>query len=287
MKSNSSQQLIIFNIAMVLLSTSGTLGRAIHLSPVLSIWLRCFLAGIIMLSFCFYKKYSFAINNRSDALRIALASLFLTIHWVLYFYSLQLTNVAIGMLTLFSYPLFTTVLEPIFFKTKWSMSQLISSAIVIIGLYILLPSFDIKNDFVFGMAMGLLSSLAYTSRNLILKTQVAKYNGSVLMTYQLAFVVVVLSPFISDLTINSIADNAFPLITLALVTTSIGHTLFLMSFKKFSLSSASVMSSLQPVYGIIIAYFALNEIPNYNSLIGGSLIVGAVIYTGLSLNKNQ
>lgn len=272
---------------MVLLSTSGSLGRAIHLSPVLSIWIRCLLAGAIMLSFCTYKGYSFKVNNRSDAVRIALASLFLTIHWVLYFYSLQLTNVAVGMLTLFSYPLFTTILEPLFFKIKWSVAHLISSAAVLLGLYLLLPSFDIENDLVYGILIGLISSLMYTCRNLILKTQITKYNGSVLMSYQLTFVVIALLPFIGGLTLNGVLDNAFPLITLALVTTSIGHTLFLMSFKNFSISTASVMSSLQPVYGILIAFFFLNEIPDKNSLLGGCLIISAVIYTGLSENKKR
>lgn len=285
MKNTTSQQLLIFNIAMVFLSASGALGRSIQLSPILIIWSRCLLAGIIMLSFCFYKRYSFRINSRSDLLRVVLASLFMTIHWVLYFYSLQLTNVAVGMLTLFSYPLFTTILEPLFFKIKWSISHLISSVAVLLGLFILFPSFDIQNEFVFGMFMGLLSSLAYTSRNLLLKTQVAKYNGSVLMTYQIVFVVLVLLPFIGSLTINNLYDNALPLITLALVTTSIGHTLFLMSFKNFSISTASILSSLQPVYGIIIAFLFLNEVPDSNSIWGGGLIVAAVMYTGWSLNK--
>ena len=272
---------------MVLMSTSGTLGRAIHLSPVLSIWLRCVLASIILLSFCLYQKYSFKVNNQNDIVRIALGSLFLTIHWVLYFYCLQLTNVAVGMLTLFSYPLFTSIFEPLFLKTKWSFRHLVSSSAILMGLYILLPSFDIENDFVFGMFMGTLSSLAYTARNLLLKTQIAKYNGSVLMTYQILFVVIVLSPFVGDLTLDDIHDNALSLITLALVTTCIGHTLFLMSFKNFTITTASVMSSLQPIYGVIIAYFFLNEIPDKNSLVGGSLIIAAVVYTGLSMNKKS
>ncbi len=270
---------------MVLMSTSGTLGRAIQLTPVLSIWLRCVLAGIVLLSFCLYNNYSFKVNNRKDIVSIALGSLFLTIHWVLYFYCLQLTNVAVGMLTLFSYPLFTSIFEPIFFKTKWSISHLISSIAILMGLYILLPSFDIEDDFVFGMLMGTLSSIAYTARNLLLKTQIAKYNGSVLMTYQLVFVVIVLSPFIGELTLDLIHDNALSLMTLALVTTCMGHTLFLMSFKNFSITTASVMSSLQPIYGIMIAFFFLHEIPDKNSLLGGALIIAAVVYTGWSFNR--
>jgi drug/metabolite transporter (DMT)-like permease len=64
---------------------------------------------------------------------------------------------------------------------------------------------------------------------------------------------------------------------LALVTTALGHTLFLFSFKHFSVTTASLMSSAQPIYGIVLGILFLNEIPGIRTIIGGALILISVL----------
>jgi drug/metabolite transporter (DMT)-like permease len=66
-------------------------------------------------------------------------------------------------------------------------------------------------------------------------------------------------------------------IVLALVTTAIGHTMFVHSLKYFKVSTASIIGSTQPVFGIIIAFIFLNEVPTWNTFIGGSLIISTVV----------
>ncbi|MEZ4780759.1 MAG: DMT family transporter [Flavobacteriaceae bacterium] len=63
-------------------------------------------------------------------------------------------------------------------------------------------------------------------------------------------------------------STQFPyVLLLAVLTTAIGHTMFVHSLKHFSSSTASIMTSALPVYGIIIAYFFLDEIPSKNVII--------------------
>ena len=268
---------------MLLISTSGAIGRYITIVPTTSIWVRSLLAAIILFCFCRISGFSFKIKRKADLINVLISGLFLGLHWTLYFYSLQYTNVAIAMLTLFTYPLFTAITEPVFYKTGWSVSQLAGSVIVLIGLYVLLPSTDLADNNVVGILLGIGSSLSYTIRNLILKPQINRYNGSVLMTYQLIAVTLLMIPFQLKINFTEVWEFALPLAILALFTTSMGHTLFLRSFKYFSLSMASILSSLQPIYGIIIALIFLGEIPELNSIIGGLLILGTVVITSLSL----
>ena len=63
----------------------------------------------------------------------------MTTHWVTYFYALQWSNVAIGMLSLFTYPVITALLEPLILKTKFQKHHLILGFIVLIGVYFLAP----------------------------------------------------------------------------------------------------------------------------------------------------
>ncbi len=73
------------------------------------------------------------------------------------------------------------------------------------------------------------------------------------------------------------------MIALALVTTAIGHTLFLYSLRNFSTITASIISSTQPIYGIIGGMIFLQEFPTKNTYIGGSIIIFTVVIETLKI----
>ncbi|WP_445756780.1 EamA family transporter [Polaribacter sp.] len=57
------------------------------------------------------------------------------------------------------------------------------------------------------------------------------------------------------------------------------------SLKFFSASTTSIISSLQPIFGIIMAIFFLNEIPTLNTFIGGFLILFTVFIESYRMKK--
>ena len=71
------------------------------------------------------------------------------------------------------------------------------------------------------------------------------------------------------------------LLILSLITTAFGHTLFLMALKHLTTSSASILASLQPVYAILLAVILIDEQLQVNVIIGGVLILTAVIFQNL------
>ena len=88
---------------MLFISTSGALGRYIQLSVPVTIASRAILAFVILVLYCRFKKVSFKID-KADRPMIILSGLLMGVHWVTYFYALQMSNVAIGMLSMFTYP---------------------------------------------------------------------------------------------------------------------------------------------------------------------------------------
>lgn len=275
------QHLLQINLAVLFISTSGVLGRYITLSPPITIFWRTLLATGFLALFCIFKRYSFKINSKQDALSIGCGGLFLGIHWVTFFYSLQLSNVAIGLISIFTYPVITTFLEPILLKTKFQKAHLILALMVIIGVYFLVPEFNLENNYTQAVGWGILSAFFYALRNLIMKKQVNQYNGSVLMWYQIAIVALALSPLLYYSDFQQVKAQWLPLSTLAILTTTIGHTLFLMSFKHLSITSASILSGIQPIYGIILGMIFLKEYPQGNTIIGGVFIIAAVAIESL------
>ena len=117
------KNLIQLNFAVLLISTSGTLGRYIDLPVPLIILLRSFFGGIFLFLFCKWKKLTFKIQKK-DRVVVLLSGVLMGMHWITYFISLKLSSVAIGMLSVFTYPVITTFLEPLMLKTKFNKSNI-------------------------------------------------------------------------------------------------------------------------------------------------------------------
>jgi len=285
LKKQHLKHILELNIAVLIISTSGVLGRFISMPPPVTIWLRCVFAAVLLGAFCWYKKIDLKISSKSDFKAILLSSIFLGAHWITYFYALHLSNVAVGMLSLFTYPVITALLEPLFFKTKLNKMHILLGIIALIGIYFLAPEFNLESNLTKGVLSGLLSSVFYALRNIMLKQKIAQYSGSMLMFYQLVIISLVLWPVLFFFEAQPTSEDWMALLALALFTTAVGHTLFVMSFKNFSISTASIMSSVQPVYGVLFGLFLLSEIPSKNTLIGGFLILTTVIIESVQSHK--
>ena len=116
------------------------------------------------------------------------------LHWMTYFYSLQVSNVAIAVISLYTFPVITAFLEPLLLKSRFHKSHLVSGLLVIVGIYILTPEFDFKSDYFRGAAVGVVSALCYALRNIIIKPKVHSYNQSSIMFFQMLVVSLLLIP---------------------------------------------------------------------------------------------
>ena len=97
------------------------------------------------------------------------------------------------------------------------------------------------------------------------------------MLYQMGITLIILLPAIVKFEMDSYTTNLPYIMILGVLTTAVGHTLFLNSFKNFSIGTVSIMSGVQPIYGILLGYLFLNEIPSGRSIIGGILIILTVL----------
>lgn len=288
MKNNQHlKQLFELVLATLFISTSGALGKFIDMPPPVTVWWRAFLATIFIYVFIRFKKISLRIESKRDLVTFILGALFMGIHWITYFYALKFSNVALGMLSLFTYPVITALLEPLFFKVKLNPIHIFLGVVVLFGVYVLAPDFDLQSAQVKGVFLGVISALFYSLRLLLLKKYTDKYHGSMLMFYQISILSVVLLPVLFTMDTSGIQTQFTAVLLLALLTTTIGHTLFLRSLKYFSVSTASIISSIQPIFGIIIAYIFLNEIPTWNTFWGGALILSTVVIESIRSQKSR
>ena len=277
MKDQYPKHLFELCLASLFISTSSVLGNYIAMPPPVIIWWRCALAAIFLFLYCRYKKINLEIRSKKDVMTFILGAVLLGAHWITYFYALKLSNVAMGILSLYTYPVFTALLEPFFIKIKLDPIHIVLGIMVLAGIYILVPDLDFQSSYITGILFGLISALLYALRLLIIKKQVYSYDGTMLMFYQVLIAGILLTPVLFFMDTSGIQTQYPYVILLALLTTSIGQTMMIHSLKYFSVSTSSIISSAQPVYGIVMAYFFLNEIPTWNTFFGGLLILSTVI----------
>jgi drug/metabolite transporter (DMT)-like permease len=59
------------------------------------------------------------------------------------------------------------------------------------------------------------------------------------------------------------------------------------SLKFFSTTTATIISSIQPIFGIVIAFFVVGEVPEINTVWGGLLIISTVLVETLRVKKKS
>lgn len=274
------------NLAVLFISTSGVLGKYIDLPVPIIIFLRAFIAGILLFVYAKIKGFNFELTLK-NRINLMLGGIFLGAHWITYFYSLKFSNVAIGMLSLYTFPIITAILEPIFLKKKFHMTHLALGLMVLFGVYLIAPGFNIENQYFIGICLGLLSALFYSIRNIMLKSKGNNYNQSIVMINQLGVISIILIPILSFFDSSDLVEYLPSTIILAILTTAIGHTLFVYSLKRFSTTSASLISSLQPIYGILLAFIFLSETPNLKTIFGGLVIISTVIIESRRIKRSR
>lgn len=266
-------------LAIAIMSSSGTLGRYIELPPPVTIWLRCLLGAGALYAVLKIWKIDFRIWKGNFWLLFA-SSAFLGLHWVTYFYALQLSSVAVGMLSLFTYPVITALLEPVMLKTHLKPGVLVLAIIAFVGVAFLVPELTLDNGYTMGIIFGILSAIFYSVRNIMLKKRIAEHSGIALMFYQLLIVTILLWPvlFIYDFQwVPGVFGHWKALLVLGLFTTAAGHTLFVLSFRHFTISTVSIISSITPLLGSFLGFIFLDEVPAGRTIIGGLLIFLTVI----------
>lgn len=269
------------NLATFMIASSAVFGKLISISAVATIFYRCLLAA----AFIYLIARFFRVGLQFDVKRhwrfFISGAFFLVAHWVTYYMAIRTAGVAVAMLSMFTYPIVTTLLEPLYFKSSFSKFNLLSSLGIVIGIAFLVPDFDLNNPITLGVGLGIISALFYSIRNLLSKKYIEVYSGTSIMFYQMLMGSILLSPLMLIQKEVPLGRDLALLLGLSLMATAIGHTMFVRSLKYFSTSTASIISSVQPVYGIILAALVTDEKNKPIVFIGGAIILVVVILQSL------
>ena len=264
------------HLATLCFGLAGLFGKFIQLPSHYIVFGRAFFAAVTLALIIKFTRRSLYLNSNRDFMILVISGALLSIHWFSFFHSIQLSTVAIGLLSFASFPIFVTVMEPLVFSEKLSVLDLVSAVMTFIGIAIVVPEFELGNNTTQGIVWGVVSGFTFAVLSLFNRRFIKRYSGVVISFYQNAFASLFLVPVIFFGGINMLrGSDWFYLIVLGVVFTALAHSLYVHSMKRLKAQQASIVISLEPVYGILFAALLLSELPEIKTLYGGVLIVFA------------
>jgi len=137
MRKNSYKNLIHLHFLIFLWGFTSIFGALINLDPILIVWLRLFIAAILILIFIFFfYRDSFKLSY-SNLFNFFLGGLLISIHWYLFFYSIKISSISLTLSILSTASLMTSFLEPLFYKRPFKIHELIFGLIAVVGLFLI------------------------------------------------------------------------------------------------------------------------------------------------------
>lgn len=101
-----------------------------------------------------FKKQKIRLDEKSDYLWMVGAGAVLAIHWSSYMQSIQSSTVAVGTLTVSTFPVFVIFLEPYLFHEKLKKSDVFCTLMMLVGVFFIVTAFQMDNQLHTGSSVG-------------------------------------------------------------------------------------------------------------------------------------
>ena len=257
-------------LGIVVLTISwGTIPLIIRTSEISSISLvgiRTFLGSIFLSLFIARKGFNFKSLLKPGLILGPL----LAIHWVTMFESIELNSIAIGIGLIFSYPIFLLMIE--YLKgTQLSFFQVLIIFLGLLGVYLLLEIESINS--LKGVFFGVMSAVSLALIISIGEKFSNNLGGLNVAFTQLVFAAIILFYFTLD-GMTWLFNNLLVGMFLGFFLTGVGLSTYWYVVKIIKPISVSTISYLEPLTGVLLGIYLLDEAISIRQLVGFFLVIG-------------
>lgn len=272
---------------------TGILGKLIALDAFIIVWHRVLIAFIALGLFLLFRKKSILISNWQSGLKLIGVGIIVTLHWITFYKSIQLSTASLGILCLSTTTLHVTWLEPFVMKRPFQVSEFLLGFIVIFGIYFV--SSDFQPHEYAALGYGLISALCAALFSVFNAKLAQEIPTPTITLYEMGTGFIFLSIILlfqgkltSDLFIMTTSDFLW-LLFLGILCTSFAFLITIEIVKVLGAFTVSLSINLEPIYTILLAIFILQEhtLLNNRFYIGATLIILVVIANGWMKNYQR
>jgi drug/metabolite transporter (DMT)-like permease len=264
--------------AVFLWGFTGVLGRAILLDSIWLVWYRM-LITVVSLWVLYYFLKKIRKVSLSSALTIGGIGFILVLHWICFYASIKYANVTIALTCLSTTALLSSLLEPLVLRKRFDAFEIVLGMFAIAGIVII---YNTHVQFSIGIVIGLLSAILTVLASVLNKKIVDNYQPEQITLYQLTGGFISLSILLPAIHFFSPSAKILPstsdwlwLVVLSWVCTIFTFFLYIRSLKKLSAFTINLTLTLEPVYGIILAFVIYQE----NKLLSSWFSLGFALIT--------
>lgn len=275
---------VLMHVTVFIWGFTAILGRLISLHAIPLVFYRLVVVVLTLPLVIRWRRLPFRITAK-DARDFAIVGIFVALHWMLFYGCIKHAGVGVAVLCLSTLTFFTALIEPIVFRRRPSMRELVVGFGVMVGVSFLVK-LETKAD-TLGLAQGL-GSAFFSAVFGVLNGQLArKHRGEIMSFYELAAALVVTGSFLvvksdvfvppSTLTARDIAL----LFGLGIGCTVVPWMISLHVMRTLTPYTFALATSLEPVYSIILAYFFFDDAKEltWRFYVGGGILLALVAWT--------
>lgn len=261
------------HLSVMLFGLSAVLGKLVEAPAAVIAGGRvlCSFALLAALSAAFHTLRR--LKTGSDYAVAGLAGAMMAVHWTTFFYSAQLSSVAVATITFSAFPLFVTFLEPALFRERLRAGDVAGAVVLLAGVGVMVPEFSLGNSQTSGVFWGMVSALAYAAMALCNRRLSARYPATTVCLYEQGAAVLLLLPVLLKAQVSWTPQTLAGIAAIGFVCTAFAHTLFVAAQKYVTAQTAGMVSGMEAVYSMIYAFFFLGEVPSVRELAGGALVL--------------
>lgn len=270
---------------------TAILGALISIDAIPLVWYRMLFAVIFVFIYFVIKKKSLKIGPKA-LLKFFLGGVIIAVHWIFFFSAIKVANVSVALIAMSTGALFTSFIEPLFFRRRINFLELFFGLIVISGLYLIL---NVEGNYTLGIVYALLASFLSVLFTVLNGLYVRKYTADVISFYQLFFGVAFITLYILATTGFSFEQFALTssdfiyLLILSSICTAYAFIVSVKIMKNLTPYTVILTLNLEPVYGIILAVIIFGEKEKMSTqfYVGAAVILLIVVTNGILKNKKK
>ncbi|MBL7472507.1 DMT family transporter [Robertkochia sediminum] len=268
---------------------TAVLGALISIDAIPLVWYRMGLAVLFISFYIAWKRFDMHVPRRY-LWTMVIAGGVIALHWVTFFMAIKVSNVSVTLATISTGAFFTAILEPIWYKRKFIWYEFLFGLLVIAGLAVI---FRVETQYVGGIVLALISALLSAVFSLINGRLAQQFRPSVVSFYELGSGVLFITIYLLargrfDASFFQLQPNDWIfLIILASVCTAYAFIASVKVMKFISPYTVMLTINMEPVYGILLAFFILGSKEEMSSgfYFGALVILSTVVANGILKNS--
>lgn len=286
---NNLKSYLNLHLIVFIWGFTAVLGELITIREASLVWYRMLLATGFLLVYLLLVKKKLALPPKA-VMKLVFVGFLIAIHWIFFFKAINISNVSITLAMFSVGAFFASVLEPLFYKRKMLWYEVLFGLVIIAGLFIIM---QVEIKYLGGILAALFSVFVGVLFTLFNGKLIQEHDSTIITLYEFfagfLFVSVYLL-FDGKFTAGffEVSSNDWLLILLlSSVCTAYAFTASVNVMKRLSPYTVMLTTNLEPVYGIILAYFIIGEDEkmSVSFYIGSAIILLTVILNGIIKNK--